>query len=130
MATHEATIRPFPAQGRSAFTKKTVSVMPLRNDLNARNLKRFFDVTVEEYLVLKLCASAPKPSECTAAQRRVFQRLLQKQILVEVIEYPCFDGPRWVLSSTGQIVIETVPLLTGVKGGPTTTKVLQFPSPR
>jgi hypothetical protein len=105
----------------------TVSVIPVRDNPDARVLQRIFDLTMEEYLVLKLCAPALRPSDCTAKQRLLL-RQLNEHCLVEVKEYPCFDGPRWVLSRLGDTVVREVPLLTGIRSAP--AKVLQFPSSR
>lgn len=107
-------------------TNAAVSVMPVRDNPNATVL-RIFRMTMEEYLLLKLCASAPRPSDCTAKQRLLFRRL-QEQARVEVIEYPCLDGPRWTLSSSGRAIIDAAALLlTGIKSGP--AEILQFALP-
>jgi hypothetical protein len=85
---------------------------------------------MEEYLVLKLCASALRPSDCTAKQRLLL-RQLNERCLVEVIEYPRLDGPRWVLSRLGKADVKCVAILTGANiGEMAPAKVLQFPSPR
>jgi hypothetical protein len=105
----------------------TVSVIPVRDNPDARVLQRIFNLTMEEYLVLKLCASALRPSDCTATQRLLL-RQLNERCLVEVIEYPCFDGSRWVPSRLGGWIVGTVPLVTGIRSDP--AKVLQFPSSR
>jgi|CZKR01.1.fsa_nt_gi hypothetical protein len=106
----------------------TVSVMPVRNDPDARLLQQIFRMTTEEYLFLKFLASAARPSDCTARQRLLFRKL-QESCRVEVIEYPCLDGPRWVLSTSGEAIFDgAARLLPGITSGP--AKILQFPSLR
>jgi hypothetical protein len=90
-----------------------VSVIPVRGDPGTRLLRQVFRITREEYSVLKLCASAPKPSDCTAKQRLLF-RQLKERCLVQVIEYPCFDGPRWVLSMAGEVFVNAAARLLEV----------------
>ena len=107
-----------------------VSVIPVRDDPGTRLLHQIFGMTTEEYLFLKFLASAPRPSDCTARQRLLFRKL-QESCRVEVIEYPCTDGPRWVLSETGELIIRTASLLRGVGVGTIApAKVLHFPSHR
>jgi hypothetical protein len=107
-------------------TNATVSVMPIRDNPNARVLQ-ILRMTMEEYLVLRLCASVPRPSDCTAKQRLLFQQLKERG-LAQMIEYPCLDGPRWVPSSAGEAIADAAALLlTGIKSGP--AEILQFPLP-
>ena len=107
-----------------------VSVIPVRDDPDARLLQQICSLTIEEWSFLKLCASAPRPSDCTARQHLLFRKLQERQF-VKVIEYPCLDGPRWVLSSFGETVAHIASLLTGVNSATIApAKVLQFPSSR
>jgi hypothetical protein len=108
----------------------TVSVIPVREDPDARLLQQIFRMTTEEYLFLRFLASAPRPSDCTARQRLLFRKLLPS-CRVKVIEYPCLDGPRWVLSTSGEAIVDGAAILTGVNiATMAPAKVLQFPSPR
>ena len=107
-----------------------VLVMPVRDDPDSRLLKQIFVITMEEHLGLKFFASAPRPSDCTAKQRLLF-RQLQERDLVEVIEYPCLDGPRWVPNEVGTLIVRGAADLIGVNiPAIAPAKVLQFPSPR
>jgi len=111
------------------MTKKnasTVSVMPVRENPNAWVLHTF-NLTIEEYLGLMLCAPGIRPSECTAQQRLLLHKL-KKRYLTKLIEYPrLFDGPGWVLGDMGEITMKTSANLLGVdvKSGP--AKVLAIP---
>jgi hypothetical protein len=107
-----------------------VSVIPVRDDSDTRLLQQLFSLTMEEWSFLKRCASALRPSDCTAKQRLLFRQLRERD-LVTVIEYPCLDGPRWVLSSFGETIAHAASMLTGVNNATIApAKVLQFPSPR
>jgi hypothetical protein len=107
-----------------------VSVIPVRDDPDARLLQQICSLTIEEWSFLKLCASAPRPSDCTARQHLLFRKLQERQF-VKQVEYPCLDGPRWVLSSFGETVAHIASLLTGVNSATIApAKVLQFPSSR
>jgi hypothetical protein len=90
------------------MTKKnasTVSVMPIRENPNAQ-LLHALELTIEKYVLLKLCAPGIKPSECTAQQRLLLHQL-EKHFMTKLIEYPhLFNGPRWVLTDLGEINLE------------------------
>lgn len=108
--------------------KNAVSVIPVRDDPDTRLLQQICPLTREEWSFLTLCASAPRPSDCTARQHLLFRKL-QEQELVKVVEYPCLEGPRWVLSEFGEIYAHAASILTGVNSATIApAKVLQFPS--
>ena len=107
----------------------TLSVMPVRENPNAWVLHSF-NLTIEEYLGLKLCAPGIRPSECTPNQRLMLQQLKERR-LVKVIEHPhLFEGPGWVPDDLGETILEACALLltADIQSGP--AKVLQFPSAR
>jgi hypothetical protein len=108
----------------------TVSILPVRDDPDTRLLQQIFRLTREEWSFLKLCASALRPSDCTARQHLSFRKL-QERRFVKVVEYACLEGPRWVLSSFGETIAQAVSMLIGVNRATIAPdKVLQFPSAR
>ncbi len=115
------------AERRQQGAKKnasTVSVMPIRENPNAQILHAL-ELTIEEYVLLKLCAPGVKPSECTAQQRLLLHQL-EKRYLTKLIEYPhLFNGPRWVLTDLGETKLECLLLTVDIPDEP--AKVTAIP---
>jgi hypothetical protein len=111
------------------MTKKnasTVSVMAIRQNPNAWVLHSF-NLTIEEYLGLKLCAPGIRPSECTPNQRLILRQLKERR-LVKVIEHPhLFEGLGWVPDNLGEAYLEACALLltADIQSGP--AKVTAIP---
>jgi len=88
-------------------TTRTVTWREIRENPNAQILHAL-ELTIEEYVLLKLCAPGIKPSECTAQQRLLLHQL-GKRFMTKLIQYPClFNGPRWVLTELGEINLQTL----------------------
>jgi hypothetical protein len=86
---------------------------------------RALELTIEEYVLLKLCAPGIKPSECTAQQRLLLHQL-EKRFMTKLIEYPrLFNGPRWVLTELGEINLQTLLRTADIPDGP--AKVTAIP---
>jgi len=114
-------------QQKSKKNASTVSVMPIRENPNAQILHAL-ELTIKEYVLLKLCAPGFKPSECTAQQRLLLHQL-EKRFLTKLVQYPrLFNGPRWVLTDLGETKLECLLRTVDIPDGP--AKVLQFSSAR
>jgi len=98
--------------------------MPIREDPNAQILHAL-ELTIEEYVVLKLSAPGIKPSECTAQQRLLLHQL-EKHFLTKLIQYPrLFNGTRWVLTDLGETKLECLLLTVDIPDEP--AKVTAIP---
>jgi hypothetical protein len=101
--------------------------MPIRESPDAAVLD-FLGLTIEECVLLRLCAPRIKPSECTAQQRLLLHQL-EKRFLTKLIEYPrLFNGPRWVLTDLGEIKLQTLLRTVGIPDEP--AKVTAIPVKR
>src|ERR1700674_343024 len=116
-----------PKVAPTAKKNRNVSIIPAVRDTPNAQALRLFDVTMDEYLFLKMCASTRKPSVRTARQRALFRRL-EKRAFVQVGEYPFFEGQGWSLSPVGALIVRHLPLYPGATLGRTATaKVLRLP---
>ena|SRR5579862_6577437 len=100
----------------------TVALMPIVDNPNTRYLQ-VFNLTIEEYQVLKLCASGIEPSKTTVG-RRTLLRQLEARDCVKLGAV----SKMWEPTELGETILEALDNLVRVKIVSEPAKVLRFPT--
>lgn len=98
-----------------------VAVIPIMDNPNARFLQAF-NLTLEEYQILKLCAGRGIEPSKTTAQRRSLLRRLEQNHMVRIGRL----SKVWELSDFGDTVFKALGICLGANFASEPAKVLRF----